>query len=779
MDQERRASGRREDRPFVTGAGCFTSDIALERMAHAKIVRAQHAHARIVGIDAAQARATPGVLAVYTAADLAADGIADLSQGVELRGPNDRPPLRAPRPVLARDRVRHLGEPLAIVVAETAAIAADAADCVTVTCEALPALATAAEARAPGAQVVWDAAPDNLGFVWRHGGWGQIDDALRNAARTVRHTFRVSRVVANPMEMRAAVGAVDADGRLVLHIGHQQPWALRDALARDVFRLDPAQVRIVVPDVGGSFGLKTGVHCEEVLVLWAARRLRRPVSWVATRAETFLGDDHSRDIGIDVTLGLDAAARFTALKVCYDLNVGCYISGRSIAPINNIGGVAGVYRIPLIAAEVQGVMTHTTPTGPYRGAGRPEATFAIERIIDLAARDLGMDPLVLRERNLIGADEMPYRTALTFNYDCGEFAGNMRRAAELADVAGFPARRRDARARGRLRGLGVCNLIEAAGGPFGRPVGDAARVQVLTDGTVRLTSGVVSTGQGIVTTLAWLLSERLGVPEGRIVVQSGDTDDLPRGRGNGGSSALSVSGAAVNSALDRLIENAHALAAAHLEAAPADIRFAEGRFAVIGTDHACTLADLATLAERRGEAGPDGPGLAARADFQPADVTFPNGCHICEVEVDPETGAVQVLRYTAVEDIGRVLSPVLVEGQLHGGIAQGIGQAVGENVVHEQGSAQLLTGSFMDYAMPRADDMPVFETGTREVLTRVNPLGAKGVGEAGTVGSLVVTINAICDALAELGVLHIDMPATPARVWSAIAAARGEGAQRS
>ncbi|MBV9522925.1 MAG: molybdopterin-dependent oxidoreductase, partial [Alphaproteobacteria bacterium] len=705
---------------------------------------------------------------VFTAADLAADGLPELAGGVDLARP-DGTKLAQRRPILAGERVRFVGEAVALVIGQTQEAAAEAAERIDVRYEALPAVATSQEALAAGAAAVWDEAPDNIGFLWKRGDAAAVAAALKSAAHVTRLDFAITRVAASALEPRVCTGTVDEDGRLTLYVSHQSPYQLKTALAQAIFRIDPARLRVVAGDVGGSFGMKSGVHPEDVLVLWAARRLRRPVRWVSDRAEAFLADDHARDIRVRAALALDRDGNFLALEVRHDINVGAYLSGRSLSTINNIGGIAGVYRTPAISAEAYGVFTNTAPTAPYRGAGRPEATFTIERLIDVAAREIAIDPFELRRRNLVPQAAMPFRTALTFTYDCGDFAGNMAAAARLADLAGFSGRREAAKARGKLRGIGIANPIEVAGGPFGKPGKDTASLRVAPDGTVTLRTGAMSTGQGLETALAQLAAQRLGVPLETIAYGQGDTDHLPQGRGSGGSSALCVGGTAVAFALDKLVEKGRLLAAELLEAAAADIVFAQGRFAVAGTDRSVGLREVARFAENAAQLPPGMiPGLDGTAEFQPTEVTFPNGCHICEVEIDPETGAVRLERYSVVEDVGRVLNPLLVRGQVHGGVAQGAGQALGEVIIHESGTAQLLTASFLDYAMPHAGDLPEIRVETREVPTAVNPLGAKGVGEAGTVGALAATMNAVCDALAPLGLHHLDMPATPERIWAAL-----------
>jgi aerobic carbon-monoxide dehydrogenase large subunit len=560
---------------------------------------------------------------------------------------------------------------------------------------------------------------------------------------------------------------VDDTGRVVVHTSNQSPWALRTGLAA-MLKLRADQVRVVARDVGGSFGMKSGVYPEDVLIPWAARRIGRPVRWIGERVESFMTDDHGRDIQVDANMALDKDGRILAIKAAFDINIGAYLSGRSSGLLNNIGGLSGVYSIGAIAVDIQAVYTNTQPTAPYRGAGRPEATYVVERLIDIAAADMGLDAFALRQRNLIPASAMPYNTGFMFTYDCGEFAENMKAAADLSDLAGFGHRQTTSQAQGKLRGVGFANPIEVAGGPFTKPGRDTASIKVASDGSVTVNVGVMSTGQGLETAMSRLVAERLGVPLAAVRYQQGDTDHLGHGRGSGGSSATSVGGAVVSQSADKVIATAKTLAGELLEAATTDIALKAGRFSVVGTDRSVGWGDVAHAAERQNETG-----LFELADWQPDGVTFPNGCHVCEVEVDPSTGEVAVVAYTVVEDIGRVLNPALAEAQIHGGIAMGVGQALIERMVYDDDSGQLMTASFMDYTMPRADDLPQLKFATREVLTKVNVLGAKGVGEAGTVGSLVATINAVCNALQPLGVRHIEMPLTPDRVWAAIQAAKG------
>jgi carbon-monoxide dehydrogenase large subunit len=751
---------RREDFRLTQGRGIYAADVSLDGMTHAVFVRSPHGHARIKAIDTAAARKAGDVVAVFTAADLDADGVRDCSLPAKMKRPGGAEASETPRPPLVRDFVRFLGEPVAMVVAKSLSAARDAAELVDVDYEPLPAVATIAEATAKGATAVWDSAADNVAYHWSKGDAAEIEQALQASHHVVRLTFTSSRVSANPMEPRSAVAHLDKDGRPTLHASYQSPHNLRDALAT-MFGMEKNALRVVATDVGGSFGMKSGLVREESIVFWAARRLKRPVKWVADRSEAFLSDEHARDIEINAALGLDERGHFTALRVSYRVNIGAYLSARSASPINNFGGIAGVYRTPRILGEATGIFTNTSPTAPYRGAGRPDATYAIERLIDVAAQEMDIDPFELRKRNLIPPDAMPYKTPFVFTYDCGDFVKGMEKAAELVRYKEFPARRKEAKKRGKLRGIGIANPIEVASGPFARPSTDFAWIEAKADGSVRVRAGAMSVGQGLETSLSDIVAQRLDVPIDKIDYVYGDTDQVPRGKGNGGSAALTLCGSAISLGVDQMLEQGKQLAANRLEASVADIEFAEGRFRIAGTDRSLSLADVAALT------GND-KGLTGSGEFKMFQPTYPNGCHICEVEIDPDTGVVEVIGYVGVEDVGRVLHPAFVEGQIHGGVAQGMGQVLQEAIVHEAGTAQLLTGSFMDYAMPRANDLPNFTCANVEVPTALNPLGVKGVGEAGTVGAMAATMNAVCDALASVGVRHFDMPATPQRVWQAI-----------
>lgn len=757
--------GRFEDWRLVTGHGSFTGDLRPERLLHARFARAAVARGRLRSVDVAAARSSPGVVAVFTAQDLASDGLPDLPAGIDPPRDDGGKAHAASRPFLARDHIRLVGEPIAMVVAESALAAADAADLVTVEVDEEPAVIGRANALAAGAERVWPEMADNVAYVRRLGDETATHSAIAQAAHVTRLELDVSRVVAATMEPRVALGDVDAAGRLVLTTGTQAPFAVRNRIAEQVFGVERRAVRVIAPDVGGSFGMKNGVYREDVLVLWAARKLGRPVLWAADRTEAFLCDDHGRDVHVTAELALNERNDFVALSARFAVNVGAYLSRRALFMVNNIGGIAGVYRTPTIFAEVIGFHTNTAQIAAYRGAGRPEATYVIERLIDKAARELGVDAFELRRRNLITPDQMPFKTGLVFTYDCGDFPAVMDRAAELAALGGFRERRSASQARGRLRGIGIANPIEIAAGPLRGPRKDSAVVIVAPDGRIEIRTGTVSTGQGQETALARLVAGLLGAAASSVTYRQADTDLMEDGRGTAGSSGLAVSGPAMVKAARALIEAGRQVAAEALEAAAADIELRAGSYVVAGTDRTISLADVARKADAAN-------GLSATDEFLPEKATYPNGCHIAEVEIDPETGAIDLLGYTGVEDIGTVVNPDLVDGQMHGGIAQGAGQALAEAIHYDRESGQLLTASFLDYQMPRASDMPEPRLDSRPVPTSVNPLGVKGVGEAGTVGALAATINAVNDALASAGAGPVDMPATPARVWAALASVR-------
>ena len=754
-------SGRREDHRLLSGAGRYVADLSEEGMVHGAVHRSSYAHAEIEHIDIERARSMPGVLAIFTARDLAADGIDHLPCGVELLRPNGEKAFQARRRILADDRVRFVGEPVAFVVAETLGEAMDASDLIDVHYKELPVVASLDEAVGGSSKTVWAEVPDNVAFVWERGDREKAEAALSTAAHKIRFEDHISRVTAAPIEPRGCLGFVDPQGRLTLKIANQSPFALANALAGQ-FGVARDQVRIVAGDLGGSFGMKSGAYPEDVLVLWAAQKVGKPVKWIAERREDLLADDHGRDIRFTSELAVDEEGLFLGLKVQLEIDLGCYLSGRSLVCLGNIGGISGVYKIPAVSADARGIFTNKHMTAPYRGAGRPEATYIIERTIDTAARELNIDPFELRSRNLIPSASMPFDTGFLFNYDCGDFAANMSTASRLSQYDTFPERQAKAKENGRLRGIGLSNPIEVAGGPFVKPMGDHAALALQSDGTWELKPGAMSTGQGLETAFSDLVAERLGLRPEQITYRQGDSDLLPGGRGSGGSSSTPVGGGAVVTAVEKFVASAKKLAAEKLDSAESEIEFEDGLFKLKDSNETVDWDDIQNLVRESGQ-----DSLSVSAEFHPSAVTFPNGCHVCEVEIDPATGELEIVNYTVVEDVGNVLNETFVKAQIHGGIAQGVGQALGEELVYEDGG-QLVTGTFMDYPMPRAGDLCNITVACQSVPTAVNPLGAKGVGEAGTVGSLAAAMNAVCNALGPVGVKKLEMPATAARIWDAI-----------
>jgi carbon-monoxide dehydrogenase large subunit len=765
---------RKEDPRFLMGRGRFIDDRREPGEVFAHVVRSPHAHARIVAIDAAAARQVPGVLGVFTGADLAADGIGGipcvfkpLTLGVS--GTRDCPVVRPEFPALAVDRVRFVGEAVALVVAESRELAKDAAELVVIDYDTLPAAIGTAAARAADAPQIWDAAPGNTAFVWEGGDKPGAEAGFARAARVARLEAVNNRVIIAAMETRGALGLHDpATGRLTLHTVTQMPHGLKEDLAHAVFRVPDEQIRVVVGDVGGGFGAKNSLYPEHVLVLWAARKLGRPVKWMGERSEAFLGDYMGRD---NVSLGelaFDGEGRILAFRVTTTANLGAYLAPEGpLSPTSNTPALAGVYRIPAIHVTVTGVFTNTVPTDVYRGAGRPEATYLLERLIDAAARELGIDAVELRRRNLVAPSDLPYKTSLGLVYDSGEFERVLDAALARAGWDDFAKRRQAAEQRGKRRGIGFSHYVERVAGAWA----ETSRIELTREGNAVAYVGAMSNGQGHETAFAQLVADRLGLDIDEVEIVEGDTDRIATGHGTGGSASLGIAGAALDAAVIRLIERAKTIASELLETATADIEFVDGRFVVAGTDRGIALKDVARQAfEQRFVPPAAKPGLAESGDYRPKTPTFPNGCHVAEVEIDPETGALQLVAYTMVHDFGRVLNPLLVEGQLHGGVVQGLGQAGFERVVHDPDSGQLLSGSFMDYCVPRAGDLPDLIFVERSTPSPSNPLGIKGCGEAGAAGAPPALINAILNALAPLGVTDIEMPATPERIWRAIQA---------
>ncbi len=760
---------RLEDARFLTGRGTYVANLPAPDCVHLHVLRSPHGHARIESVDITAAAAMPGVVAVVTAADLAADGIGDLPcitvfDAVE-------PLIVPPRPALARDVVRHVGDPVACVVATSAAAALEAAEAIVVTYHPLPCVTDAAAALATGAPQLWPQAPGNSAFLFRRGDRDAVAAAMASAAHVVACTLVNNRIVVASVETRAAIGTYDPDADLLhLTLTGQAVHGMRRQLADMIFHIPAERMRLTVPDVGGGFGMKNVVYPEYVLVLWAARRLRRPVRWVAERIEDFVSSTHGRDNFSRARLALDAAGRFLALDIQTIANMGAYLAPNGPVSSTNAAASAtgGVYAIPAVCTEVRGAFTNTPPIDAYRGAGKPEANYIIERLVDLAAVRLGIDTVDLRRRNIIAT--FPYRTAMGMQIDGGRFGANLDAVAQAADRAGFAVRRAQSAAAGLLRGIGIaCFLETARGAP-----NEVARAAFEADGTVSLAVGTQSNGQGHETTYPQVAADMLGLPVTAFRFQQGDTRLLPGGNGHGGARSMHLGGTALVLAVEGLLDKARRIAA-HLLQAPVDqVTYAEGTFTVKDTDRRIAIAAVAEAARDPANL-PEGmaPGLAADGSNVSDAYTFPNGCHIAEVEVDPETGAVRLDRYTLVDDFGRLLNPRLTLGQVHGGVAQGIGQAMLEHVVFDPESGQMLSGSFMDYTVPRADDLPAFAGGLdASAPTAANRLGVKGSGQAGAIAAPQTIMNAVLDALVPLGVTALDMPATPHRVWHAIQAAR-------
>jgi len=760
-------TGRIEDARFLTGQGRYTADHDRADQLQAAIVRSPHAHAVIRAIDTAAARAMPGVAGVWTQADLAADGIGTLPCAVSFE--TVTPLIVPPRHALAHDRVRHVGEPVAVVVAESAAAAVDAAELVAVDYEALPAVVDPAAALADGAPALWAEAPGNLAFTFEKGDREATGRALADAAHVVELTLVNNRVSGVPLEPRAAIGEVDPDsGQLVLELTGQGVHGIRGQLARAVFGLPESDIAVFAGDVGGNFGPKNFLYPEHVLLLWAARKLGRAVKWVSATGDDLMGAAHGRAMQYRGRLGLDGEGRFLALDVDVVADLGAFASTAGPNAGTNAASTAmgGIYAIPEICMQTRGAFTNTTPVDAYRGAGKPEANYILERLIDAAARRHGFDPVALRAKNAVA--EFPYRKSLGAVLDSGNFAANIETAARRADRAGFEARRAASAEAGRLRGLGVAGFLESA---RGAPQEEAA-IRFAADGMVELVTGTESCGQGHETTFTRIAAARLGLPPAQFRYLQADTRLTRTGFGHGGARTMHMGAGTLVMAIERMLAKAQAVAAQMLQADAAALRYDEGVFTLGDGERSVSLPEVATAARQPELAPDDGPGLDTTVFREDAPYTFPGGCHIAEVEVDPETGRVEILSYIAVDDYGSLVLPALAEGQVHGGLAQGIGQALGENIVYDDDSGQLLSGSLMDYWLPRAADLPDFEVVLDGAPTAANPLGVKGCGQAGCISAPPTVINAILDALAPLGVDDIDMPATPERIWRAIRAAR-------
>ncbi len=774
---------RKEDLRFISGRGHYTDDINRPGQLHAYIKRSDRPHAKILSIDTAAAKAAPGVVAVFTGADTAALG--SIPCGWQIHN-KDGSPMAEPRhPMLAEGFVRHVGDQIAVVIAETRQQAKDAAELLAVEMEDLPSVANVTDAIKPGAGVVHEGIAGNLCYDWHIGDKAAMEAAFAQAAHVVTLDLTNNRLIPNAMEPRAALGDFDSStDDYTLYTTSQNPHVIRLLMGAFVLGLPEHKLRVVAPDVGGGFGSKIYHYAEEAIVTWAAGKLKRPVKWTAERSESFMSDAHGRDHVSTARLALDKDGTFLALHVQTLSNMGAYLSTFATAVPTYLYAtlLAGVYTTPAIYAEVKAVFTNTVPVDAYRGAGRPEATYLLERLVDAAAHDTGMDRIAIRRKNFIPRDAFPYQTPVALQYDSGDYFTTLDMAMKHADWAGFPARRAEAAQRGKLRGIGVSTYLEACGiapskvvGSLGARAGlyEVANVRVHPTGSVSVFTGTHSHGQGHETTFAQLVTDQLGVPFSQVDVVHGDTAKIPFGMGTYGSRSLAVGGSAMVKAMDKIIAKGKKIAAHLMEASADDIEFKDGKFTVAGTDKVKTLGEIALTAyvPHNYPIEELEPGLDETAFYDPKNFTFPGGCHICEVEIDRDTGVVRVVNFTAVDDVGRVVNPMIVEGQVQGGVAQGIGQALLENAAYDA-DGQLLSGSFMDYTMPRADDLPNFNVSTENTMCTHNPLGSKGCGEVGAIGSPPAVINAVVDALRDYGVRHLDMPATSAKIWGIIEAGR-------
>jgi carbon-monoxide dehydrogenase large subunit len=761
---------RVEDRRFLVGTGRYVDDIDLPRQLYGVAVLSPHAHALIKGIDVTEATALDGVVCVLTGADAVADGLGGLPPKFmpeDMGGPKG---YRTSRPLLVKDRVRCVGDRVAYVVAETRARALEASELVQIDYEALPSVVDVEEAIKPGAPLLYEEWKSNISCGVMFGNKDATDAAFAKAAHVTKIRVESNRVSANSIEPRGAIGDYNAaDDTYTLYSSSQDPHSMRKTLAEYVFKESESKFRVISPDVGGGFGMKADAYPDDGLVLWASRRCRRPVKWIATRSESLLGDNHGRDQVVHGEMALDAEGKILGIRARSLHGFGAYVASAAVAPlVFALRFIPSVYDVKAFHGVNQGIFLNTSPTGPYRGAGRPEATYLVERLLDKAAAELNLDRIDIRRRNLITNSQFPYSTQTGFVYDSGDFTGILEKCLARADWDGFEKRRLASKAGGKLRGRALSFFIEQ-GGIFN----DRMEIRFSPSGTVSILAGTHSHGQGHATVFAQLVSEFLGIPLQSIRFVQGDTDQVPFGRGTYAARSSMLGGCALRVAADVIIEKGKKMASRLLETAEADIEFKEGKFVVSGTDRAIGIADVAKACYApAGLPKNFGVGLDGIGSWAAEPPNFPNGCHACEVEIDPRTGVTRVDTYTAIDDVGRILNPMICEGQVMGGIAQGIGQALMEKVVYDSESGQLLSGSFSDYAMPRADDMPKFQLELVEIPATTNPLGVKAVGEAGTIGAPVTVINAVIDALRPLGVDHIDMPATPMRVWDAIQSSR-------
>jgi carbon-monoxide dehydrogenase large subunit len=770
---------RKEDLRFLSGRGNYVDDLNRPNQTFGHFLRSDQPHGKILSIDTSAALKMPGVVAIFTGEDFTAVG--GIPCGWQIHNKDGSPMVEPRHPVLAHGKVRYVGDAIALVVAETKQQAKDAAEAVILDIEALPAVAGMTAALAPGATLVHDEAPGNLCFDWQIGDAAAADAGLAKAHKIIKLDLVNNRLVPNAMEPRAAIGDFDPmSGEYTLYTTSQNPHVIRLLMGAFVLQIPEHKLRVVAPDVGGGFGSKIFHYAEEAALTWAAGKLKRPIKWTSDRSEAFITDAHGRDHITTAQLGVAEDGKFLALKVSTQANMGAYLStfATSVPTYLSATLLCGVYTTPAVYCEVKAVFTNTVPVDAYRGAGRPEATFLVERIVDMAAAELGMSKVEIRRKNFIPKDAFPYQTPIALQYDSGDYDATFDACLKAADYENFESRRQEAARRGKLRGIGISTYVEACGiapsavaGALGARAGlyEVANIRVHPTGSVTVFTGAHSHGQGHETTFCQLVSEQLGVRHDQIDIVHGDTAKIPFGMGTYGSRSLAVGGSAMVKAMDKIIEKGKKIAAHLMEADVHDIEFKDGNFTVAGTDKVKSLGEIALTAyvPHNYPIEELEPGLEETAFYDPKNFTYPGGCHICEVEIDPDTGVTQVVNFTAVDDIGRVINPMIVEGQVQGGIAQGIGQALLEHAVYDD-DGQLLSGSMMDYTMPRADNIPNIYVGTETTLCTHNPLGSKGVGEVGAIGSPPAVINAVVDALRDYHVTHMDMPATALKVWQTI-----------
>ena len=756
---------RTEDPKFLMGQGQYVDDINIPHTTFGYVLRSPHPHAVIKSVDVAVARSAPGVVLVLTGEDAALDGIGEIHCHVPPMAFGAAPTPTPAHPIVARDRVRSVGDPVAFIVAETLPQAQDAAELIEVNYELLPSVGCTRDAVSEGAALVWDDNPGNIWFEMERGDAAETDNAFSEAALIVSANLHNNRISANAMEPRAAL-AEYSTGRAEWTIYmSSQGTHQHKAIYAEIFNKPATDFRILAPDVGGGFGMKNGVFPEDALVAWAALKLGRPVKWTGDRSESLVSDTHARDAECDSEMALDENGKILAIRVKADYGLGAYLSASAPVPAC-IGSMVyqNVYEYAAMHIRIRTVFSNTTWTGPYRGAGRPEAVYVVERLLDIASRKMGIDPVELRRRNYIDKDKIPFTTLIPTVYDSGDFSGITEVAAEIADLPGFPKRKEAAAARGKLRGIGVCSFID-----FAAPFNDRMEIRFDDTGSVTVVAGTFSHGQGHQTVYAQMIHSWLGIPFDKIRLVQGDSDKVTFGRGTYGSRSMTIGGSALRLAADKIIDKAKQIAAHILEAAEEDIEFSEGNLTVTGTDktiHICEMVPMSYMP--MGWPGHLGIGLEAEATWTPeTGPNWPNGTHFSEIEIDPDTGFVELVRHVAVNDSGEVINPLLLAGQVHGGVAQGIGQALMEDIIYDK-DGQMLSGSFLDYTMPRADDLPMIETADFIEACQTNPLGVKGGGESGTVGSIAAAVNAIINALSDYGVADIEMPVTPMKVWQAM-----------